>query len=271
MKTVRSVRAARNVVVSLLLGAASSPLHAQTSSRATEVPNLRLQGVGGVRSLVDLSGVSVSVDSTAYVAVFLLSPGMRESPLQVISPATPATSSQLAAGRRQRTLPLAASALLRQSSAGEPIIVAFVSTVQPNLDVFRDGDRWATDLVVTDTAAAAPSALVQSLATALFGVAATRGVVAPYRVMVQQLSSALPLNRYGGVPSASECLSEIVRTGWSPAFAENYGNSGELRPLDGGSGGCSGYRVDWVAPAPSAGSSAGASAQPPAPRGSGKP
>ncbi len=199
--------------------------------------------------------MTLSVDRTGYVAVFALSPGKLEAPLQLLSPASPSASSRLAAGRRYRTLPLRAPEMMRLASTGtEQVIVAFSSALRPNLDAFRDGGRWAADLVLTDTLSAGKNELVRALAILMYGEAAVPalGAPLPYRAVVQELAPTAPLNRYTGAPSVSECLTEVMRVSYSSSLAENYADPNQLRPLSGYNGGCGDYQVDWIAPSPQA-------------------
>ena len=61
---------------------------AQTATYV-ELPQLTMRGGTGLRSLIEIAGVTLSVDRDAYVAAFALSPSRLDAPFQVLSPAAP--------------------------------------------------------------------------------------------------------------------------------------------------------------------------------------
>ncbi|MEN9507996.1 MAG: hypothetical protein RLZZ621_559, partial [Gemmatimonadota bacterium] len=120
--------------------------HATAQDRP--VPQLSLSGTANVRTLAQWPGLSLTVARDAYVAVFAVTRGRRELPLQVLAPRNPSDKGMVKAGQRLRVRQLAKDELLHLVNWGEaPVVVAFASTVRPNMSAFDGGkDTWARDL-----------------------------------------------------------------------------------------------------------------------------
>lgn len=229
---------------------AGRPLAAQADSQM-ELPRLTITGATGLRSLLEVAGLSLTVDRDAYVAVFALSPARFEAPFQLLSPVSPREPSHLTAGRVYHTTRvLPASAVRLASTNGSAVIVAFVSGVRPNLAKFQKDGRWATDLIVSDTTNIGTKQFVTAMARELYGDLPYReafGTDVPYRVVVRQLSAEPPLSRYAGFRSATECLAAFNQLSWSAAIEQASAAAGMAPRTDavGGSSGCGSYGIDW--------------------------
>ena len=217
---------------------------------AVSLPQLTMRGGTGFRSLLETSGMWLSVDRDAYVAVFAFSPSRLEAPFQLLSPIAPKESSRLSAGRIYHTTRiLPQSVMWLAAGNSSTVIVAFVSGVRPNLAAFQKDGRWATELIVSDTSDIGTKQFVTAMARELYGDLPYReafGTDVPYRVVVRQLNDELPLSRYSGYRTATDCLSNINQLSWSAAIDQASAATGMApRTAAVGDAGCGGYGIDW--------------------------
>lgn len=171
------------------------------------VPQLSLSGTSNVRALAQWPGVSLTVDRDAFVAVFAVTRGRREFPLQILAPQNPSAKGFVKAGERLRVRQLAKDEMLHLVNWGEaPVIVAFASTVRPDLSAYVGGrNQWGRDLLL-DTAATTQQELVDVLGKSIFG------RDAQYDVVVSTASTPTPLSRYADVWAFdNSCLGEASR------------------------------------------------------------
>ena len=177
------------------------------SAQDQSVPQLSLSGTADVRTLGQWPGISLTVDRDAFVAVFAVTRGRREYPLQVLAPQNPSAKGFVKRGERLRVRRLAKDEMLHLVNWGEaPVVVAFASTVRPDLSAFMGGrNQWGRDLLL-DTAATSQQALVEILGKSIFG------ANVPYDAVVSSASSPTPLSRYADVWSFdNDCLGQTAR------------------------------------------------------------
>lgn len=154
------------------------------------LPRIRINGVHTVRSLAEWPGISLKVEQASHVVVFAVTRGREDVPLQVLSPRRPGLDTHIRAGRTVQARPLGRRELLNLVNYGEaPLVVAFASSVKPNLDPFRWGPEWATDMRL-DTLAMSQEEMVDILGKTVFG------ADAEFSVAVATASNPTPLSRY---------------------------------------------------------------------------
>jgi hypothetical protein len=191
--TLRSAVRAMTRTGALML--AVSAASAQEGVRTTEVlPQISLRNVqNGIMSLSAWPGISVTVDRDAFVAVFAITRGRADFPVQVLSPFRPGDSGRLKAGRISRVRSLDRYELLHLVNYGEaPVVVAFASPTKPDLSSFADRQAWGRDLLL-DTAASSQKEMVDILGKTIFG------NDVPYDVVVSSTSNPAPMSRYADV------------------------------------------------------------------------
>lgn len=141
---------------------AIAPLGAQT-------PVVSVARVTPVRSLSSWPGVSLVADQSAHTVVVAVTRGPRQTAVQVLSPVDPTRASAVRKGKRLPVRPLTANELTHLMSYGSsPLILAFASKTQPNLDAFVQQNRWAPDMVL-DTATTSVQDVIGVLGRELFG------------------------------------------------------------------------------------------------------
>lgn len=248
------IRSLCRLSLAVATAVSSSAMAAQTEPDP-QLPRLTIAGATGLRSLLEVAGMRLTVDRDAYVVVFALSPARFEAPFQLLSPVSPKASSHLTAGRVYHTTRILPAGVMRLASTnssanGSTVVVAFVSGVRPNLSKFENGGTWASELVMSDTTDIGPRQFVAAMARELYGDLPYReafGTDVPYRVEVRQLSTDPPLSRYAGFRSATECLGTFNQLSWSAAIQQASSAGGMApRPDAVGTGpGCGSYGVDW--------------------------
>lgn len=248
MRRIDSACARRGLLgVALLLAA---PLSAQTAASADSLPRLTIKRGDGLIGLLRDTDVRVAVDRDAYVAVFALSPGNSLAPIQVLAPSQPQESSPLRGGKSYRIRPLSGRGLMNLADAGQPpVLIAFVSLVRPNLGAFREGTRWATELVVSDSILRDTPALVRALAAELYGdlpYAQVFGTDVPYRVVTERANEPVRLLTTASAGLEATCLTKFTTLSYTKAI-ENSATNGEQRPLPESGGTCGGIAIDWPA------------------------
>ena len=188
MRTPRSLRQALGAP----LGAALVPLLWLLPVRggaqeATAPVQLVLHGAHPVRAVREWPGVRLSVGVDAHVAVFVVSRGSRDLPLQLLAPARPGSTAPVRRDTPVRLRALDRDELLHVAGGGDaPLLVAFASRMPPFLAPFAQGNRWGSHLVL-DTLVSDQQGVVAALAALLYppGVA--------YDVVTSSASLPVPL------------------------------------------------------------------------------
>ena len=203
-------------LVAALIGAGSlAGAPGGLAAQAPDAPRVTLQSVRPVRSLRDWPGLSLTVDRDAYVVVVAATRGRRESPLQLLSPASPRDEGRVRAGRRVPIRSVGNAEMLHLVNWGEsPLVVAFASTAKPNLAPFATGRGWSGSLVL-DTLLRDEQAFVDLLGSTIFGPTAT------FDALLAPASVASPLSTYADIWSFDdECV------GWSGRWTRGTGLAG---------------------------------------------
>jgi hypothetical protein len=165
----------RLAVIPLGLNAAAAltvfaaPLRAQDAGGLASIPRFSIHAPAITRAVAQQSGFTLRVDQDAYVTVFAVARGQVSFPLQVLSPSRPGTGGRLRAGTVVPVRQLGERELLHLMHQAEtPVVVAFASSMKPDLSRFAQGKRWGTDLQI-DSAAVDPRDMVDLLGMLLFG------------------------------------------------------------------------------------------------------
>jgi hypothetical protein len=223
---------------------------AQSPAPIDSMPRLTIRRGEGLVGLLRNSDVRVAVDRDAYVAMFAIAPGTSAAPIQVLAPREPQETSLLRAGKSYPVRPLSGRALMHLAEADRPpLLVAFVSLVRPNLGAFREGTRWSTELVVSDSTLRDTPALLKALAHELYGDVPYRevfGTDVPYRVVTERATEAVHVTPTASAGFESDCLTKFATLSYTGAVTQATNNS-EQRPLT-NAGSCGGFGVDWPAP-----------------------
>lgn len=210
---------------------------------AQAVPRLAMQGVNSVRTLTQWPGVLLTVDRDAYVAVFAVTRGRRDYPIQVLAPTRPSELGRVKGGQRVKVRTIDNGEMLHLVNWGEsPVVVAFASTVAPDLTVFDGGgNRWGRDLLL-DTLAVDQQELIDILGKTIFG------RDAQYDVVVSSASVPSPVTRTANLWAFdNSCLGFTSRWtrrdgldglglygasiyGWDPLDPMLYRSGGSLLP-----------------------------------------
>jgi hypothetical protein len=231
---------------------------------------LTLHGARPVRTVREWPGVSLSVGADAHVAVFVVSRGRGDLPLQVLAPARPGVSAPVRRDTPVRLRALDRDALLHVAGGGDaPLLVAFASRMPPFLAPFATGNRWGSHLVL-DTMVTDQQGVVAALGALLYppGVA--------YDVVTSSASLPVPLTadarhwyfsdecldfaqrfRHAGglgtgLPGHSLVRGSLPWAGWFPVAAmpsvlpSAMGSLFLLPVADPGAPGCHAYRVAWT-------------------------
>lgn len=157
----------------LLAGSPAGSITAQrapgTTQASTDAPRLAIKAVSTVRSLAQWPGLSLSVNQNAYVAVFAVSRANKSAlPIQVLFPIQPAAVRRVSARQTILSRRLQRDEALHLLNYGAtPLIVAFASSVPPELSGFATGNTWGRDLLV-DTLVATEQQLVELLAKTIY-------------------------------------------------------------------------------------------------------
>jgi len=168
-------------VAAALLG--TGGLHAQGGTGAAvdaaPTPRVTITGVSAASSLSSWPGMTMSVDSDAYVTVFAVTRTKGSAlPIQLLAPARPADARPTKAGAAISQRRLNGEELLHLLHYGSsPMVIAFASREKPDLAAFQAGSRWGRDLLI-DTLAQSDRQVVEILANTLFA----RGV--PFNALV---------------------------------------------------------------------------------------
>lgn len=153
-------------------------------------PAVRINGVQTVRSLAEWPGVSITANRESHVVMFAVTRGRHDIPLQVLSPRRPRLDTRVREGRTVQARPLGRREMLHLVNFGEaPLVVAFASTVKPDLDQFQFGPEWADDLLL-DTLVSSQEELLEVLGRTVFG------PDAEFSVAVATAPNPTPLSRY---------------------------------------------------------------------------
>jgi len=141
----------------------------KSAATAEAPPQVTIKAVSAVTSLSNWPGLSLSVDKDAYVTVFAVTRTNGSAlPIQVLSPARPNSAGRIKAGKSVTPRLLLGDEALHLLSYGEsPLIVAFASTVKPELSAFQAGGRWGRDLLM-DTLAGNDQQMVEILAKTIY-------------------------------------------------------------------------------------------------------
>ncbi len=231
---------------------------------------LTLHGAHPVRTVREWPGVRLSVGADAHVAVFVVSRGRRDLPLQLLAPARPGATVPVRRDTPVRLRALDRDELLHVAGGGDaPLLVAFASRMPPFLAPFAEGNRWGSHLVL-DTLVTDQQGVVAALGALLYppGVA--------YEVVTSSASLPIPLTADARHWYFSdECLDFALRyrhpgalgwgqlgqgmlggslpwSGWFPVGAlasvlPSAMGSLYLMPVaDPGAPGCHAYRVAWT-------------------------
>lgn len=148
----------------------SGALGAQSANTApTPTPQVTVTGVSAVTSLANWPGLSLSVNSDAYVTVFAVTRTKGSAlPIQVLSPARPNDAGRLKAGQTVKPRRLLGDEALHLLNYGaSPLIVAFASSVKPEMGAFNAGTTWGHDLLM-DTLAGTDQQMVEILAKTIY-------------------------------------------------------------------------------------------------------
>jgi hypothetical protein len=231
---------------------------------------LTLHGARPVRTVREWPGVSLSVGTDAHVAVFVVSRGRRDLPLQLLAPSRPGASAPVRRDTPVRLRALDRDELLHVAGGGDaPLLVAFASRMPPFLAPFAEGNRWGSHLVL-DTMVTDQQGVVAALGALLYppGVA--------YDVVTSSASLPIPLTadaqhwyfsdecldfargyRHSGVAEtglAGQALlsGNLVWGGGVPVAAmpsvlpSGMGSLFLMPVADPGAPGCHSYRVAWT-------------------------
>ena len=231
---------------------------------------LTLHGARPVRTVREWPGVSLSVGTDAHVAVFVVSRGRRDLPLQLLAPSRPGASAPVRRDTPVRLRALDRDELLHVAGGGDaPLLVAFASRMPPFLAPFATGNRWGSHLVL-DTMVTDQQGVVAALGALLYppGVA--------YDVVTSSASLPVPLTADARHWFFSdECLDFALRyrhageagsgllwqgllngglpwAGWVPVTAmpsvlpSGMGSLFLMPVADPGAPGCHSYRVAWT-------------------------
>ncbi len=180
------------------------------SSRAATTPMVTIAGVSAVTSLANWPGLALSVNKDAYVTVFAVTRTKGSAlPIQILSPARPNDAGRLRAGKTvsPRRL-LGDEALHLLNYGGSPLIVAFASTVKPDLTAFKEGTRWGHDLLM-DTLAGNDQQMVEILAQTIYAAGA------PFNAVVSAPSTITPLATVVGAFAFRNDTVTVTRYGQS--------------------------------------------------------
>ena len=141
----------------------------QRAASAELAPQVTIRSVSGLTSRANWPGLSLSVNKDAYVTVFAVTRTKGLAlPIQILSPARPSAAGRIKAGKSVTPRLLLGDEALHLLNYGEsPLIVAFASTVKPELAAFKDGARWGRDLLM-DTLAGTDQQMVEILANTIY-------------------------------------------------------------------------------------------------------
>lgn len=177
----------------------SSALMAQGATNGTtapeSAPQVTVRAVTAVTTLADWPGLALSVSKDAYVTVFAVTRTNGSAlPIQILSPARPNQAGRVKGGKTVTPRLLLGDEAMHLLSYGEsPLIVAFASSVKPELAAFKAGARWGSDLLM-DTLAGTDQQMVEILAKTIYA----PGVL--FDAVVSAPSTITPLARViGGV------------------------------------------------------------------------
>jgi hypothetical protein len=195
-----------------------------------------ITGVSAAPSLASWPGISMSVDSDAYVTVFAVTRTTGSAlPIQLLAPARPADARPIKAGEAVSRRRLNGDEVLHLLHYGSsPMVVAFASREKPDLAAFQAGSRWGRDLLI-DALAQTDRQVVEILANTLFarGVPFNALVSAPDNVAARGADADSPfgeepltmLQFEQGNGGLVERLDPVIMT------ADFYQQAGTLSPL----------------------------------------
>ncbi|WP_396223044.1 hypothetical protein [Gemmatimonas sp.] len=160
-----------------VLSVLAAPVRAQGAAVRADIPRFSIHTPAASRPVAQRPGFSLRVDQDAYVTVLVVARGQVNFPLQVLSPSRPGAEGRLLAGRDVPVRQLGERELLHLMHHVEaPVVVAFASSMKPDLSRFAQGKRWGSDLQI-DSAAVDPRDMVDLLGLLLFGRDGTYDVV----------------------------------------------------------------------------------------------
>lgn len=160
-----------------VLSVLAAPARAQGAGGRADIPRFIVHTPATTREAAQPSGVSLRVDQDAYVTVIAVARGQVHFPLQVLSPNRPGAGGRLRAGKDVPVRQLGERERLHLVHQAEaPVVVAFASSMKPDLSRFAHGKRWGADLQI-DSAAVDRRDMVDLLGMLLFGRSGTYDVV----------------------------------------------------------------------------------------------
>lgn len=85
--------------------------------------------------------------------------------------------------------------------------------MRPNLTAFREGTRWSTELVVSDSTLRETPALVSAIAKEMYGDLPYRevfGTDVPYRVVTERAADAVHVRPAASAGLETDCLTRFA-------------------------------------------------------------
>ncbi len=148
----------RALVGMLIVAGVAAPLPAQ------DAPTRLTMSVKPRGSTV----IGVSTDRPAHVTVFAVGRGPGGNPIQLLASDAPVAGRTAGQNTGVVAKALSGSDWSRFEPTAQVLVVAIASETAPNLERFVTNDRWATDVVVPDSALVDGERLIASIASTLF-------------------------------------------------------------------------------------------------------
>lgn len=180
----------------------------------TPTPQLAITGASAVTSLANWPGLTLSVNQDAFVTVFAVTRTKGAAlPIQILSPARPKDAGRLRAGSTIVPRRLLGDEAIHLLNYGEsPLIVAFASSVPPQLSAFRAGGNWGHDLLL-DTLALTDQQLLEILAKTIYAAGVTFDAVISEPSTLSPVPAISGTFDYGRGPTAFARLGTSINGG----------------------------------------------------------